>query len=163
MYGVKTELYTPQTDKCVFVGTAMLEWNKSIDKLANYDETMIVQTPDFSPTLANELEDFAEKRGVITNGKITEFMDGYMNNGSEKEKTDSMQALKTDENLANEKEITVYISRLADKDKVIKYITDNTKFKNYELISEDYSFDEFYNWYDYFVETESYCNVYKFY
>lgn len=163
MYGVKTELYTPQTDKCVFVGTAMLEWNKSIDKLANYDETMIVQTPDFSPTLANELEDFAEKRGVITNGKITEFMDGYMNNGSEKEKTDSMQALKTDEKLANENEITVYISRLADRDKVIKYITDNTKFKNYELISEDYSFDEFYNWYDYFVETESYCNVYKFY
>ena len=163
MYGVKTELYTPQTDKCVFVGTAMLEWNKSIDKLANYDETMIVQTPDFSPALADELEDFAEKRGVITNGKITEFMDGYMNNGSEKEKTDSMQALKTDEKLANENEITVYISRLADKDKVIKYITENTKFKNYELISEDYSFDEFYNWYDYFVETESYCNVYKFY
>ena len=28
---------------------------------------------------------------------------------------------------------------------------------------KDYSFDEFYNWYDYFVETESYCNVYKFY
>lgn len=163
MYGVKTELYTPQTSKCVFVGTAMLEWNKSIDKLANYDETMIVQTADFSPTLANELEDFAEKRGVITNGKITEFMDGYMNNGSEKEKTDSMQALKTDEKLANEKEITVYISRLADKDKVIKYITENTKFKNYDLISKDYSFDEFYNWYDYFVETESYCNVYKFY
>lgn len=163
MYGVKTELYTPQTDKCVFVGTAMLEWNKSIDKLANYDETMIVQTADFSPALADELEDFAEKRGVITNGKITEFMDGYMNNGSEKEKTDSMQALKTDEKLANEKEITVYISRLADKDKVIKYITENTKFKNYDLISKDYSFDEFYNWYDYFVETESYCNVYKFY
>lgn len=163
MYGVKTELYTPQTSKCVFVGTAMLEWNKSIDKLANYDETMIVQTADFSPTLANELEDFAEKRGVITNGKITEFMDGYMNNGSEKEKTDSMQAIKTDLKLANENEITVYISRLADKDKVIKYITENTKFKNYDLISEDYSFDEFYNWYDYFVETESYCNVYKFY
>ena len=113
--------------------------------------------------IADELEDFAEKRGVITNGKITEFMDGYMNNGSEKKKTDSMQALKTDEKLANEKEITVYISRLADKDKVIKYITENTKFKNYDLISKDYSFDEFYNWYDYFVETESYCNVYKFY
>ena len=76
MYGVKTELYTPQTERCVFVGTAMLEWNKSIDKLANYKETMIVQTPDFSPTLADELEDFAEKRGVITNGKITEFMIG---------------------------------------------------------------------------------------
>ena len=83
--------------------------------------------------------------------------------GSEKKKTDSMQAIKTDLKLANENEITVYISRLADKDKVIKYITENTKFKNYDLISKDYSFDEFYNWYDYFVETESYCNVYKFY
>jgi Na+/H+ antiporter NhaC len=31
------------------------------------------------------------------------------------------------------------------------------------LIQKDYSFDEFYNWYDYFVETESYCNVYRFY
>lgn len=163
MYGVKTELYTPQTERCVFVGTAMLEWNKSIDKLANYKETMIVQTPDFSPTLTDELEDFAEKRGVITNGKITEFMNGYMNNGSEKEKTDSMPALKTDGKLAEEKEITVYISRLADREKVIGYITENTKFKHYELISEDYGFDEFYNWYDYFVETESYCNVYKFY
>lgn len=55
-----------------------------------------------------------------------------------------MQAIKTDLKLANENEITVYISRLADKDKVIKYITENTKFKNYDLISKDYSFDEFY-------------------
>ena len=37
------------------------------------------------------------------------------------------------------------------------------KFKNYELIQADYSFEDFYNWYDYFVETESYCNVYRFY
>lgn len=163
IYGVKTELYTPQTQRCVFVGTAMLEWNKSIDKLANYEETMIVQTQNFSPDLADELEDFAEKRGVITNGKITEFMNGYMNNGSEKEKTDSMQSLKNDSKLNSQDSVTIYISRLADRDGVIKYITENTKFKNYELISEDYSFDEFYNWYDYFVETESYCNVYKFY
>ena len=79
-----------------------------------------------------------------------------MNNGSENEKTDSMPALKTDGRPAEEKEITVYISRLADREKVIGYITENTKFKHYELISEDYGFDEFYNWYDYFVETESY-------
>lgn len=163
MYGVKTELYTPQTSRCLFVGTAMLEWNKSIDKLANYDETMIVQTADFSSTLAYELEIFAENRGVITNGKITEFMNGYMNNGSEKEKTDSMSKIISDSKLSKEKEITVYISRLADRDKVIDYITENTNFKQYDLISEDYGFEEFYNWYDYFVETESYCNVYRFY
>ena len=47
--------------------------------------------------------------------------------------------------------------------KILQYITENTKFKNCELIQEDYSFEEFYNWYDYFVETESYCNVYRFY
>ena len=52
---IRDRLYTPQTDKCVFVGTAMLEWNKSIDKLANYDETMIVPTADFSPALAEDV------------------------------------------------------------------------------------------------------------
>ena len=86
-----------------------------------------------------------------------------MNNGSEKEKTDSMAALKSDKKLNELNEVTIYISRLADNEDTIKYITENTKFKNYELIQEDYSFDEFYNWYDYFVETESYCNVYRFY
>lgn len=162
-YGKKPELYTPQTEKCVFVGTAMLEWNKSIDKLANYDEVMIVQTDKFSTTLDEELEAFASDRGIITNGKITEFMDGYMNNGGEKEKTDSMSALKTDEKLNNEEYITVYISRLADEQSVIEYFTENTKFKKHDIISSDYAFNEFYNWYDYFVETESYCNVYRFY
>ena len=162
-YGKKPELYTPQTEKCVFVGTAMLEWNKSIDKLANYDEVMIVQTDKFSTTLDEELEAFASDRGIITNGKITEFMDGYMNNGGEKEKNDSMSALKTDEKLNNEEYITVYISRLADEQSVIEYFTENTKFKKHDIISSDYAFNEFYNWYDYFVETESYCNVYRFY
>ena len=162
-YGKKTELYTPQTEKCVFVGTAMLEWNKSIDKLANYDEVMIVQTDEFSTTLDEELEAFATNRGIVTNGKITEFMDGYMNNGGEKEKTDSMSALKTDEKLNDEEYITVYISRLADEQAVIEYFTANTKFKKHDIISSDYAFDDFYNWYDYFVETESYCNVYRFY
>ncbi|MEE1061690.1 MAG: glycosyltransferase family 39 protein [Ruminococcus sp.] len=162
-YGKKPELYTPQTGKCVFVGTAMLEWNKTIDKLALYDEVMIVQTDEFSSTLDEELEAFATDRGIITNGKITEFMDGYMNNGGEKEKTDSMSALKTDEKLNNEEYITVYISRLADEKSVIEYFTANTKFKKHDIISSDYAFNEFYNWYDYFVETESYCNVYRFY
>ena len=162
-YGKKPELYTPQTEKCVFVGTAMLEWNKSIDKLANYDEVMIVQTDKFSTTLDEELEAFASDRGIITNGKITEFMDGYMNNGGKKEKNDSMSALKTDEKLNNEEYITVYISRLADEQSVIEYFTENTKYKKHDIISSDYAFNEFYNWYDYFVETESYCNVYRFY
>lgn len=161
-YG-KTNLYDTKTDNCVFVGTAMLEWNKCIDKFMNYDSTMIVQTSQMSTTLIDELGDFAAKRGIITNGKVEEFAKGYMNNGGEKEETDSMIALKTDEKLGGLDEVTVYISRLADKDNTIKYITENTKFKNYELIQADYSFEEFYNWYDYFVETESYCNVYRFY
>ena len=162
-YG-KTNLYDPQTENCVFVGTAMLEWNKCIDKFMLYDDTMIVQTTDMSPTLAPELESFAEERGVVTNGKITAFADAYMNTGNfDGTDADSLSRLSTDSELKSLDEVTVYISRLADEDKVIDYITNNTQLKNHELIQADYSFDEFFNWYDYFVETESYCNVYKFY
>ena len=162
IYG-KTNLYEPKTKNCLFVGTAMLEWNKCIDKLMNYDNTMIVQTDNFSSTLSSELEEFANKRGVITNGKINEFVNGYMNNGGENKKTDSMNVLKDDKKLNSLEEITVYISRIADKDSTINSILENTNFNNYELIQEDYSFEQFFNWYDYFVETESYCNVYRFY
>ena len=163
IYG-KTNLYDKKTDNCVFVGTAMLEWNKCIDKFMQYDNTMIVQTPEMSRTLGDELEAFATKRGIITNGKISELAKAYMFNGdTDKQESDSMSKLKTDEKLDNMNEATVYISRLANRDDIINYFTENTKFKNYELIQEDYSFEEFYNWYDYFVETESYCNVYRFY
>ena len=124
---------------------------------------MIVQTSEMSKTLGDELESFASKRGIVTKGKISELAKAYMNNGSEKELTSSMDALKNDKKLAGLDEVTVYISRLADNESTIQYITENTKFKNYELIQADYNFDDFYNWYDYFVETESYCNVYRFY
>ena len=162
-YG-KTNLYDAKTDNCVFVGTAMTEWNKCIDKFMNYDSTMIVQTSQMSKTLGDELESFATDRGVVTKGKISELAKAYMFNGDTgKETKDSMSALKTDKKLSELSEVTVYVSRLADNESTIKYITDNTDFKNYELIQADYSFDDFYNWYDYFVETESYCNVYRFY
>ena len=161
-YG-KINLYDTKTDKAVFVGTAMLEWNKVIDKLMLYDEAMIAQTSKMNPNLAKELESFATKRGIVTNGKISAFADSYMNNGdAHKESESSLEKLSTDKKLNSLDEITVYISRLADGDDVIDYITKNTDFKKCELIQADYSFDDFYNWYDYFVETESYCNVYKF-
>lgn len=163
IYG-RTNLYETKTDNCVFVGTAMLEWNKCIDKFMNYDSTMIVQTSQMSKTLGDELESFATDRGVVTKGKISELAKAYMFNGDTGKVTkDSMSALKTDKKLSELSEVTVYVSRLADNDSTIKYITDNTDFKNYELIQADYGFDDFYNWYDYFVETESYCNVYRFY
>lgn len=162
-YG-KTNLYEPKTDRCIFVGTAMLEWNKCIDKLMQYDEAMIIQTSEMSRTLFDELEAFANARGVITNGKIGELAGAYMFNGdTDKQQLDSMAKLKTDETLKNTDSVTVYISRLANNDDIINYILENTHYDSYELIQEDYSFDEFYNWYDYFVETESYCNVYRFY
>lgn len=161
-YGM-TNLYDTKTKNAVFVGTAMLEWNKVIDKLMLYDEAMIAQTSKMNPNLAQELEDFATKRGIVTNGKISAFADSYMYNGdTNKQMSSSLDKLKTDKKLNSLDEVTVYISRLADGDNVIDYITKNTGFKNYELIQADYSFDDFYNWYDYFVETESYCNVYKF-
>ncbi len=162
-YG-KTNLYEPKTDNCVFVGTAMLEWNKCIDKFMQYDGTMIVKTTEMSKTLGDELESFATKRGIVTNGKISELAGAYMNNGDvDRQETDSLSAMKTDQTLNSLDDVTVYISRLADNDTVIKYITENTKFKNYELIQADCNFEDYYNWYDYFVETESYCNVYRFY
>ena len=162
LYG-KTNLYDPQTENCVFVGTAMLEWNKCIDKFMLYDGTMIVQTSKMSPTLGDELEEFATNRGVVTNGKINAFAAAYMNNGDvERTEGDSLTKLATDKKLRELDEVTVYISRLADREAVIDYITNNTRFKNYELIQADYDFEDFYNWYDYFVETESYCNVYVF-
>lgn len=162
LYG-KTNLYDAQTKDCVFVGTAMLEWNKCIDKFMLYDNTMIVQTSQMSPTLGDELEQFASNRGVITNGKINAFAAAYMNNGDvERTEGDSITALATDETIQSLDEVTVYISRLADRDAVIAYITQNTPLKHYELVQEDYAFEDFYNWYDYFVETESYCNVYVF-
>jgi hypothetical protein len=87
-----------------------------------------------------------------------------MNTGNfDQTKADSITRISKDSELKSLDEVTVYISRLADKQKVIDYIKQNTQLKNAELIQADYSFDEFYNWYDYFVETESYCNVYRFY
>lgn len=78
----------------------MLEWNKCIDKFMNYDSTMIVQSSKFSPTLGDELEEFAEKRGVITNGKVSSLAEAFMFNGdTNKQETDSMEKLKTDKSL----------------------------------------------------------------
>lgn len=162
IYG-KSNLYDKQTNNCLFVGTEVTEWNKCIDKLSQYDQTMIVKTSELDSKLSKELEDFATKRGIITNGKITEFADAYINNGSKKTMTSSLEKVKDDKKLNSLDKVTVYISRLADNEKVIKYLKDNTKFKNYKLIYKDYDFDEFYNWYDYFIQTESYCNVYVFY
>ena len=87
-----------------------------------------------------------------------------MNNGSvERTETDSLGKLVKDKELNGLSEVTVYISRLADEKTVTDAITKNTGLKHYELIQKDRQFEEFFNWYDYFVETESYCNVYRFY
>ena len=163
VYG-KTDLYKPKTDNCVFVGTAMMEWNKCIDKFMNYDSTMIAKTTEMSKTLYDELDDFAQSRGVITNGKVGKIAQSFMSNGDvERTESDSLDKMVSDEKLRGLDEVTVYISRLADEDYVIDKLTKGTELKKYELIQKDRQFDEFYNWYDYFVETESYCNVYRFY
>ena len=163
VYG-KTDLYKPRTDNCVFVGTAMMEWNKCIDKFMNYDSTMIAKTTEMSKTLYDELDDFAQSRGVITNGKVGKIAQSFMSNGDvERTESDSLDKMVSDEKLRGLDEVTVYISRLADEDYVIDKLTKGTELKKYELIQKDRQFDEFYNWYDYFVETESYCNVYRFY
>lgn len=163
IYG-ETNLYQPKTDNCVFVGTAMMEWNKCIDKFMNYDSVMIAKTTEMSKTLYSELDDFANKRGVVTNGKVGALAESFMTNGNvERKESDSVNKLAADEKLKGMDEVTVYISRLADEESVIRKITDEAGFAHHELIQADRQFEEFFNWYDYFVETESYCNVYRFY
>ena len=163
IYG-ETNLYDTKTDNCVFVGTAMMEWNKCIDKFMNYDSVMIAKTTEMSKTLYNELDEFAQSRGVITNGKVGKLAESFMTNGDvDRKESDSIDKMTSDEKLRGLSEVTVYISRLADSDYVINKITKNTDLKHYEMIQKDRQFEEFYNWYDYFVETESYCNVYRFY
>ena len=132
--------------------------------LSIYNEDKSVNEELYKEFLFYFTGENSNDRGVVTNGKITAFADAYMNNGDvDRTGGDSLKNLGSDPRIAAEDEITVYISRLADSDTVIDSITQNTQLKNYELIQADYSFDEFYNWYDYFVETESYCNVYRFY
>ena len=163
IYG-ETNLYDTKTDNCVFVGTAMMEWNKCIDKFMNYDSVMIAKTTEMSKTLYDELDEFAQSRGVITNGKVGKLAESFMTNGDvERKESDSIDKMTSDEKLRGLGEVTVYISRLADSDYVIDKITKNTDLKHYDIIQKDRQFEEFFNWYDYFVETESYCNVYRFY
>lgn len=163
IYG-ETNLYDTKTDNCVFVGTAMMEWNKCIDKFMNYDSVMIAKTTEMSKTLYDELDEFAQSRGVITNGKVGKLAESFMTNGNvDRKESDSIDKMTSDEKLRELSEVTVYISRLADSDYVINKITKNTDLKHYEIIQKDRQFEEFFNWYDYFVETESYCNVYRFY
>ena len=161
IYG-KSNLYNIRDKYCVLVSAGMREWNKNIDKFMQYDGTLIVQTPNLDPNLGADLDVFATKRGVVTNGKLKALADSYINNAAKDGLKDSMDVLKTDEKLASLDSVTVYISRLSDTKSVIDYIVKNTKFKSYELIQSDYSFEDYYNWYDYFAETESYCNVYSF-
>ena len=170
IYG-DSSLYEPKTKDCVFVGTAMQEWNKCLDKFMLYDTTSIVQTSMDLKGLVGEIEGFASKRGVVTNGKIGGMVDSFIDSGSgkgDKESKennlsqDTLDSLKGNPVLKDKNSVTVYISRLADNDAVIDYIEKNTGFKSHTLIEADKSFEDYFNWYDYFVETESYCNVYQF-
>lgn len=161
VYGT-TDLYNTKTDSAVFMGTELKEWNKCIDKLMLYDDAMVINTGTMSKELPRMLDKFANDRGIITNGKIGVLIDSFIAGASHDEGNAGMKVL-TDEALGDRNEITVYISILADSEGVIKYITDNTRLKNYELIEADKEFDRYYNWYDYFTDTESYCNVYRFY
>ena len=169
-YG-KSSLYNAKTKDCLFVGTAMQEWNKNLDKFMLYDTTTIVQTSMNIDGLVDEIEDFASKRGVVTNGKIGGMVHSFIDSGSGKGNENSKQnnlnastleTLKNNKELASKDKLTVYISRLADNDAVIDYVTKNLGFKNHTLIEADKSFEDYFNWYDYFVETESYSNVYEF-
>ncbi len=160
-YGM-TDLYNPQTKTCLFVGTSMQEWTKSLDKLMQYDKTLISQT-ELDMGFVESLDSFAEERGVKTNGKIAQFASYYIDSANASDEKNNLNTALENGELDSEYEITVYISQLCSKEKVISYIRNNTSFNAYELIQADCDFNDYYNWYDYFAETESYCNVYRFY
>lgn len=167
-YG-KSSLYEPKTRDCLFVGTPMQEWNKNLDKFMLYDTATIVQTSMNMDGLVEEIEAFANKRGVITNGKIGGMVDSFIDSGSGKGdakskednlSTTTLDTLKSNKEPADKKELTVYISRLADNKAVLAYLRDTLGYTKQTLIEADQSFEDYFNWYDYFVETESYSNVY---
>lgn len=167
-YG-KSSLYEPKTRDCLFVGTPMQEWNKNLDKFMLYDTATIVQTSMNMDGLVEEIEAFANKRGVITNGKIGGMVDSFIDSGSGKGNakskednlsTTTLDTLKSNKEPADKKELTVYISRLADNKAVLAYLRDTLGYTKQTLIEADQSFEDYFNWYDYFVETESYSNVY---
>ncbi|HCA05529.1 MAG TPA: hypothetical protein DEO32_06505 [Ruminococcaceae bacterium] len=169
-YGTST-LYDVKTKDVLFVGTPMQEWNKNLDKFMLYDTTTIVQTSMNIDGLVDEIEDFATSRGVVTNGKIGSMVDSFIDSGSGKGdaeskennlKSTTIQTLENNSTLKSKDKLTVYISRLADNKAVIDYIQKTLGFKTQTLIEADKSLEDYYNWYDYFVETESYCNVYEF-
>ena len=133
-----------------------------------YDTVTIVQTSMNIDGLVEEIEAFANKRGVITNGKIGGMVDSFIDSGSGKGdaqskennlSTTTLDSLKENKVLRDKTELTVYISRLADNDAVISYLK-TLGFTQQKLIEADQSFEDYFNWYDYFVETESYSNVY---
>lgn len=168
-YG-KSSLYTTKTQHCLFVGTAMQEWNKNLDKFMLYDTTTIVQTSMDTDGLVDEIEDFAQKRGVITNGKIGGMVDSFIDSGSGKGdeqskqnnlKSSTLETLESNSELKSKDTVTLYISRLANNEAVLDYVTKTLDMPRYSLIEADKRFGDYYNWYDYFVETESYCNVYQ--
>ena len=167
-YG-KSSLYEPKTRDCLFVGTPMQEWNKNLDKFMLYDTATIVQTSMNMDGLVEEIEAFANKRGVITNGKIGGMVDSFIDSGSGKGdakskednlSTTTLDTLKSNKEPADKKELTVYISRLADNKAVLAYLRNTLGYTKQTLIEADQSFEDYFNWYDYFVETESYSNVY---
>lgn len=169
-YGT-SKLYDAKTKDVLFVGTPMQEWNKNLDKFLLYDTTTIVQTSMNINGLVDEIEEFASKRGVVTNGKIGGMVDSFIDSGSGKGdaeskennlNTSTLETLEKNSSLKTKDKLTVYISRLADNEAVIDYITKTLGYKNHTLIEADKSFEDYYNWYDYFVETESYSNVYEF-
>ncbi|MDD5924416.1 MAG: glycosyltransferase family 39 protein [Clostridia bacterium] len=160
-YG-KTNLYDKKTDNCVFVGTSMMEWNKSIDKLMQYDNVMMVTAP-LNMGFMDDLDSFANGRGVVTNGKIDNLAKSFIDSANSSSDDICLDKISGNTKLSQFDDVTLYISQLCDREYIINYVLSNTDFTKYEIIQEDYDFNDFFNWYDYFAETESYCNVYRFY
>ena len=66
----------------------------------NYDSVMIAKTTQMSKTLYDELDEFAQSRGVITNGKVGKLAESFMNNGDvDRKESDSIDKMTSDQKI----------------------------------------------------------------
>ena len=114
---------------------------------------------NFDDNLILGLNEFATQRGIKTNLDIAEILDEQLLQYD----SNDMQLLNQTKELENQDEITIFISTIINQEEAINEIVNNTDFKNYKLIHQDINYSQYYNWYDYFENTNTYSNVYTFY
>ena len=53
---------------CLFIGTEITEYIKNVDKLTQFDNTLIISSDNYSYQLAYDLSDYLQKHKIEING-----------------------------------------------------------------------------------------------